>query len=33
MNIGLGNRTLDTFVYTRPRFAPQLVWSDPPVTG
>jgi hypothetical protein len=28
MNIGLGDRTLTTFVYTRPRFAPQLVWSD-----
>jgi hypothetical protein len=27
MNIGLDIRTLDTFVYTRPRFAPQLVWN------
>lgn len=28
MNVGLGDTMLDTFVYTRPRFAPQLVWED-----
>jgi hypothetical protein len=27
MNVGLGARTLETFVFTRPRFAPQLVWN------
>lgn len=28
VRVGLGERTLQTFVYTRPRFAPQLVWND-----
>lgn len=28
MDVGLGAMTLDTFVYTRPRFAPQLVWES-----
>jgi hypothetical protein len=28
VRIGLGDRTLETFIYTRPRFAPQLVWND-----
>ena len=27
-NIGLGDQELDNFVFTRPRFAPQVVWSD-----
>jgi len=27
LDVGLGTMTLDTFVYTRPRFAPQLVWE------
>lgn len=27
LNVGIGDRTLSTFVYTRPRFAPQLVWN------
>jgi hypothetical protein len=28
LNVGLGNNTIETFIFTRPRFAPQLVWSD-----
>ena len=27
-NIGFGNIDLDNFVFTRPRFAPQVAWSD-----
>lgn len=27
-DVGVGTRTLDNFVFTRPRFAPQVVWSD-----
>ncbi len=27
-NIGMGTRDLRNFVFTRPRFAPQVVWSD-----
>jgi hypothetical protein len=27
INIGLGTVDMDTFVFTRPRFAPQLAWS------
>jgi len=27
-DIGLGARPLENFVFTRPRFAPQVVWSD-----
>jgi hypothetical protein len=26
-NIGTGDVPMDTFVFTRPRFAPQLVWD------
>jgi len=25
---GIGDRVIETFVYTRPRYAPQLVWSS-----
>lgn len=25
--VGISSRTIDTFVYTRPRFAPQIVWD------
>lgn len=28
INIGLGTIDMDTFVFSRPRFAPQLVWSS-----
>ena len=27
-DVGVGDRTLENFVFTRPRFAPQVVWSD-----
>jgi Flp pilus assembly protein TadG len=27
-NVGIQPRIIETFVYTRPRFAPQLVWSS-----
>ncbi|MEP5154008.1 hypothetical protein [Planktotalea sp.] len=27
-SVGLAPRTIETFVFTRPRFAPQLVWED-----
>ncbi|WP_371059987.1 TadE/TadG family type IV pilus assembly protein [Rhodosalinus sp. 5P4] len=26
--VGIGQQQFETFVFTRPRFAPQLVWSD-----
>lgn len=28
-NVGMENKSLDNFVFTRPRFAPQLAWSSP----
>lgn len=28
LDVGLGDITIETFIFTRPRFAPQLVWSD-----
>ncbi len=28
LKVGLGKNTIETFIFTRPRFAPQLVWSD-----
>jgi hypothetical protein len=28
MDIGLGNRKIDNFVFTRPRYAPQVIWDD-----
>lgn len=28
LQVGIGNTTLETFIFTRPRFAPQLVWSN-----
>lgn len=28
LDVGLGELTLETFIFTRPRFAPQLVWSS-----
>lgn len=28
LKVGLGDQVIETFVFTRPRFAPQLVWSD-----
>lgn len=28
MNVGMGEMDLSTFVFTRPRFAPQLIWSS-----
>lgn len=27
-NIGMGDKTLTNFVFTRPRFAPQVAWSN-----
>ncbi len=27
-DVWVGDRTLENFVFTRPRFAPQVVWSD-----
>lgn len=27
-NVGLGDKELDNFVFTRPRFAPLVAWSD-----
>lgn len=28
LNVGLGDQQVSTFIFTRPRFAPQLVWSS-----
>lgn len=28
LNVGLGDVTIETFIFTRPRFAPQLLWDD-----
>lgn len=28
LDVGLGELKMDTFIFTRPRFAPQLVWSS-----
>lgn len=28
LRVGIGDHTMKTFIFTRPRFAPQLVWSD-----
>jgi Flp pilus assembly pilin Flp len=28
MDIGLGNRQIENFVFTRPRYAPQVLWSN-----
>ena len=28
LKVGLGSLKMDTFIFTRPRFAPQLVWSS-----
>lgn len=28
LKVGLGDQIIETFVFTRPRFAPQLVWSS-----
>lgn len=28
LNVGLGDQTMETFIFTRPRFAPQLMWSS-----
>ena len=27
LNVGLGDLDIETFIFTRPRFAPQLVWQ------
>ena len=27
LNVGLGDLNIETFIFTRPRFAPQLVWQ------
>lgn len=27
MNVGLGTQDISTFIFTRPRFSPQLVWT------
>lgn len=28
LDVGLGTLPMDTFIFTRPRFAPQLIWSS-----
>ena len=28
-NTGLTNREIHNFVFTRPRYAPQVLWNDP----
>ncbi len=28
LNVGIGDQTMETFIFTRPRFAPQVVWED-----
>lgn len=28
LNVGIGDQTMKTFIFTRPRFAPQVVWED-----
>ncbi|KIN69070.1 TadE/TadG family type IV pilus assembly protein [Sulfitobacter donghicola] len=28
--IGLGNQEIDNFIFTRPRYAPQVLWTDEP---
>lgn len=28
LDVGLGDQTMETFIFTRPRFAPQLIWSS-----
>lgn len=28
LDVGLADREISTFVFTRPRFSPQIVWSD-----
>lgn len=27
-NIGLGNQQIENFIFTRPRYAPQVLWAD-----
>ncbi|MBR9842358.1 MAG: hypothetical protein GYB25_04315 [Rhodobacteraceae bacterium] len=28
LDVGLGDLSIETFIFTRPRFAPQLIWDD-----
>ncbi len=30
LNIGLGRQVIDNFVFTRPRYSPQVLWKDEP---
>lgn len=30
LNIGLGRQVIDNFVFTRPRYTPQILWQDEP---
>ena len=30
LNIGLGRQVIDNFVFTRPRYSPQVLWRDEP---
>ena len=30
LNIGLGRQVIDNFVFTRPRYSPQVLWADEP---